>query len=130
MPIIRHIDQPLTKGYYSKIINCKIVTGEVGAKSCTVWEQIIPPGGYIAPHSHEFEETLTFLAGRVQVTMGDESYEVEANTTVFIQPHLIHSVLNQSSEPARLIALLMSADPKVNYPNGAPEPVIWEDERD
>jgi hypothetical protein len=38
MPIIRHIDQPLTKGYYSKIINRKIVTGEVGAKSCTVWE--------------------------------------------------------------------------------------------
>ena len=128
MPIIRHTDQPTTKGYYSKIINRKIVTSEVGAKSCVIWEQIIPPGGYIVPHYHEFEETLTFLTGRVQVSIGNESYQVEADTTVFIPPHLVHDVVNQGDEPVRLIALLMSAEPKVIYPNGVPQPVTWGDE--
>lgn len=128
MTVIRHTDQPLTKGYYSKIINRKLVTSAIGAKTCTVWEQIIPPGGFIAPHYHDFEETLTFLNGRVQVTIGDDRYQIEADTTVFIRPHAIHSVLNQGNEPVRLIALLMSANPKVIYPNELPEPVVWEDE--
>lgn len=105
-----------------------IVTDKVGTESCTIWEQIIPPGGYIVPHYHEFEETLIFLSGHVQVTIEGESYQIEANTTVFIPPRLTHSVLNQSDEPARLIALLISVDPKVIYPNGFPEPVVWEDE--
>jgi hypothetical protein len=33
MPVIRHAEQPPTRGYYSKIINRKIVSAEVGAKS-------------------------------------------------------------------------------------------------
>ncbi len=128
MPIIRHANQPITKGYYSKTVNREIVTSDVGAKSCTVWDQLIPPGGYIVPHFHNFEEILTFLSGHVQVTLADESHQIEANTTIFIPPYLIHSVLNQGEEPARLIALLISIDPEVIYPNGVPEPVVWEDE--
>ena len=128
MAIIRHADQLSTKGFYSKIVNRKIVTGDVGAVSCTVWEQTIPPGGYIAAHFHDFEEVLTFLSGCVQVTINGERYEVGANTTVFIRPQLVHSVVNQGDKPARLMALLMSVDPQVIYPNGRPEPVVWNDD--
>ncbi|MBK8902797.1 MAG: cupin domain-containing protein [Anaerolineaceae bacterium] len=128
MPVIRHAQQPATKGYYSKIINRQIVTSAVGATSFVLWEQVIPPGGYIVPHYHEVEEALTFLSGSVQVTMGDEHYQVEAGTTVFIRPFLKHSVLNRGDEPTKLIALVMSADAEVIYPDGFPEPVIWEDD--
>ena len=124
--IIQHNTRPLSQGYYSKIVTRKLVTNETGAKSCTVWEQIVPPGGYIVPHYHTCEEVLTFLAGHVQITLGDEHYEVEANTTVFIQPQLIHHLSNQGHEPVHFIALLMSAKPEVIYPSGLPEPIVWE----
>ncbi len=78
---------------------------------------------------HEFEEALTFLSGCVQVTLGDESHQIEAGTTVFIRPYLKHSVLNQGDEAAKLIALLMSVDPKVIYPDDLPKPVRWDDYR-
>jgi len=121
------MDQPIAKGYYSKIINRKIVTSDIGAKSCTVWDQIIPPGGYIVPHYHEFEESLTFLTGCFQVTIEDEHFQiVDTPTTLFIRPYLVHSILNQGDEPVQIIALLMSASPKTIYLDGTPEPVNWE----
>jgi mannose-6-phosphate isomerase-like protein (cupin superfamily) len=124
--IIRHHNQLATQGYYSKIINRKIVSLENGSQTCTVWDQIIPPSGYITDHYHEVEETLTILTGCLQITMGGESYEVTADTTIFIPPLAIHSAINIGNDPVRLIALLMSAEPRVIYPNGYPAPVIWD----
>ena len=66
MTIIYHDQQPQKRGYYSKIIGRKLVTKEVGAQSCEVWEQTIPSGGYIVPHYHDFEETITLLTGSVE----------------------------------------------------------------
>lgn len=128
MAIIKHDEQPATQGYYSKIINRKIVSPENGSQTCTVWDQIIPPDGYIADHYHEFEETLTILTGCLQITMDDESYEVVADTTIFIPPRVVHSAKNKGNEPVRLIALLMSAEPRVIYPNGHPAPVVWDND--
>ena len=127
MSIIRHADQPAGKGYYSKIINRKIVGRETGAATCTIWEQVIPSGGYITPHTHDFEETLTFLAGRAEVTLAGKTYQVTATTTVFIRPHLLHSVRNLGDEPVRLLAVLVTAEPNVIYPDGPPAPAVWED---
>ena len=76
-------------------------------------------------HSHDYEESLTFLTGRVQVTVEGEQSDVEAVTTLFIPPGIEHSVRNDGKEPARLIAVHATSEPKVIYPNGLPEPVKW-----
>ncbi len=125
MPIIRHTSQPATAGDYSKIISRKIVTRESGAVSCEVWKQTIPPGGYIVPHFHAYEEVITILNGKVEVRLGEESALVEGDTTLLIPPGLIHSLTNRGSEPVRLMAYLSTAEPEVSYPE-PPQPVQWD----
>ena len=128
MAIIYHDQQPQQRGYYSKIIGRKLVTKDVGAQNCEVWEQIIPPGGYITPHYHDFEEIITLLTGCVTVQMGDLQETVSAPATLFIAPQVIHGITNEAAQPAHLIAFLATDEAKVLYPlDKAPLPVLWED---
>lgn len=126
MPIIRHKDRPAKNGYYSKVTDSrKIITSEVGAKTFSLYEQTLPPGGYIVLHYHNYEESLTFLTGRVKIMIEDKVEEIEAETTVFIAPGVQHSIRNEGDEPARLIAVHGCDTPRVLYPDGLPEPVDW-----
>ncbi|UCC54942.1 MAG: cupin domain-containing protein [Anaerolineaceae bacterium] len=90
-----------------------------------IWDRIIPTVGYIVPQYHGIEEALTFLSGTTKVAIEDETYLVEANTTLFINSFSVHAAVNQGDEPARLIAVLVSAHPKVIYTNEPPETVVW-----
>ena len=129
MAIIYHDQQPLKRGYYSKIIGRKLVTKEVGANTCEVWEQVIPPSGYIVPHTHDFEETITLLTGRAEVQIGEVSESVVAPATLFIPPHILHSITNPHDEPIHLLAFLATSAAKVVYSEGHElRPVVWEDE--
>jgi quercetin dioxygenase-like cupin family protein len=116
MAIIYHEQQPPKRGYYSKIINRKLVTKEVGAHTCEVWEQIIPPGGYIVPHSHDFEETITLLTGCAEVQMGEVMASVTAPATLFVSPHILHGITNPHNEPIQLLAFLVTQEAQLIYP--------------
>ena len=127
MLVIRHQDQPWVKGYYSKILSRKIVTSAVGAQSFELWEQIIPAGGYIVPHYHHFEESITFLSGRVVVTLAEETIPVEAGSTLFVPTGVIHGIRNDGREDVRLLAFLATSKPEVSYPGEKPDSVDWSD---
>ena len=129
MTIIYHDQQPQKRGYYSKIIGRKLVTKEVGAQSCEVWEQTIPSGGYIVPHYHDFEETITLLTGSVEAQIGDVVQTVASPATLFIPPFVLHGITNSKDEPVHLFAFLATDEAKVIYPEGAEiTPVVWKDE--
>ena len=126
MTIILHEDLPATIGYYSKVTESrKIVTKDIGAQTFSLYEQTIPPGGYIVNHLHTYEESLTFIAGQVIVTINGKTTEVNADATIFIPPNTQHSIKNDSDQPARLIAVHAPSEPKVIYPDGHPVPVKW-----
>ena len=129
MAVISHNLHTYKKGYYSKIIGRQLVTQAVGARSCQVWEQIIPPDGYIIPHYHDFEETITLLTGCSNVQIGNIQESVSAPATLFIPSNTIHSLTNDSKEPVHLLAFLVTGEAKVLYPdNNELVPVVWEDE--
>ncbi|NEQ12238.1 MAG: cupin domain-containing protein [Moorea sp. SIO4E2] len=124
--ILPHKNIPAQNGFYSKVTDNRLIKSDsAGAQTFTLQTQTIPPGGYIALHYHAYEESLTFLSGRVTVTIGEKTTEVEAEVTIFIPPHTNHSVQNNGAKPARLIAVHGTAEPSVIYPNGRPEPVEW-----
>lgn len=124
--ILSHEDIPAKNGYYSKVTENRLIKSDTaGANTFTLQTQTIPPGGYITWHYHEYEESLTFLSGKVIVTIGDQTSEIKAETTVFIPPNTEHKVENHRDEPAKLIAVHATATPKAIYPDGAPKPVEW-----
>ena len=49
------------------------------------------PGMATNPHSHDFEQVLVLLEGRVKLHVGDEFHQCEASTVVRIPPHTEHS---------------------------------------
>ena len=102
----------------SNIPGARIITGRTcGAEQMELWEQYMPPGGVIPLHYHDCEESLTFLSGEVEVTLGEERHRVGADTTVFVPEGVLHEVRNVGKEPARLIAVFARAAPAVLYPD-------------
>jgi len=92
MAIIAHQDIPLKIGIgtRSRLPSHKIVTPATGAQQCELWEQFMEPGGEIPSHYHKVEEIVTFLSGQVEVTIGEETTIVGADTSVFVPPNLLH----------------------------------------
>ena len=126
MHIISHHDVPKKNGYYSKVTESRnIVTPKIGATSFSLYEQTLPLDGYIVAHYHDYEESLTFLSGRVQIVLDGETFTAEARATVFIPPQTVHSVRNVGNFPALLIAVHGTSNPRVLYPDGPPNPVRW-----
>lgn len=117
MTIISHQDIPLKIGIgtRSRLPSHKIVTAEAGARHCELWEQFMEPGGEIPVHYHEVEEIITFLSGRVTVTIGEETTVVDADASVFIPPNVLHGFRNDGSETVRLLAFFPTSNPETLY---------------
>jgi quercetin dioxygenase-like cupin family protein len=118
MPIIRHRDQALIQHSYRRI-----VTQAEGALTCTVWDQTVPPAGFIALHAHQTEETLTILTGQITVTIAEQTTVVEPDTTILIAPGVLHSLRNDSATPARMLVFLPTAAPVIISPDGSVRPM-------
>jgi len=118
MPIIRHRDQTLIQHSYRRI-----VTQAEGGLACTLWDQTLPPGGLIALHAHETEETLTILAGQLSVTVADQTTVVEPDTTILIAPGVLHTLRNDSARPARMLVFLPTAAPVIISADGSVSPM-------
>ena len=122
MTILRHQDIPLKIGLgtRSKLSGHKIVTAEAGAKNCELWEQFLEPGDEIPVHYHEVEEIITFLSGRVAVTMGREVTQVEAPASVFVPPKVLHGFHNPGPARVHLLAFFPTSGPETLYADVEP----------
>lgn len=68
----------------------------------------LPPGfsNVEHPFNHEGEECVVVLSGRVQVTVGDETFELEEGDAVTYDPSVSHWWHNQSDAPARVLGVV------------------------
>ena len=112
-------EQEFTKGksyLQSKVRNRKRVTEAVGATASEFWEQYQEPGGVIASHFHDTEETIVFLEGQLGVRIGDESPTlVNAPATLFIPEGVVHRIENVGTEDAHILAFFGKVGPKSTY---------------
>jgi quercetin dioxygenase-like cupin family protein len=72
--------------------------GTVEAENFVVGYVQIQPGGEVPLHSHENEEAYTILQGGGLMTVGDETCEMRAVSTVHIPPDKPHSLKNPGDE--------------------------------
>ncbi len=67
-------------------------------------EAIVVPGTTTRLHRHrQSEELYHITAGRGQMTLGEDSFEVEPGDTICIPPGTAHCIENIGSEPLRLL---------------------------
>ncbi len=67
-----------------------LVSREVGSTSLFVAQQWLQPGECVLLHTHPVEESITFLSGKGEATLGARIVEIGAGMSLFIPAGAIH----------------------------------------
>ncbi len=97
-----------------------------GVKSMEVWLQSMAPGAATPVHCHACEEVILILSGSGICKVAGETYPFGPNSTLILEPDVVHQIENTSGEDLRLIAALGMAPVRVKSADGTPLPVPWE----
>lgn len=77
------------------------------ANNLTVIEVTLNPGGGHNFHKHpDQEEVIYVLAGEVEQWLEQQPRTLRPGDAVFIKANIVHASFNNSSTPARLLAIL------------------------
>ena len=86
---------------------CK-ATGAETAGSFSLWEDVVPPGAGVPPHSHTHEdEAFYILSGELLIECEGEPapQRVGPGGFFFAARHMRHAYRNVSDQPARMLVL-------------------------
>ncbi|MCK9990388.1 MAG: cupin domain-containing protein [Rugosibacter sp.] len=97
-----------------------------GVKTMEVWLQTIAPGAATPVHCHACEEVILVLSGAGTCTVRGEVFTFGSNSTLVLEPDVVHQIVNTSDEEMRLVAALGMAPVRVKTADGAALPLPWE----
>jgi len=97
-----------------------------GVKTMEVWLQTMAPGAATPVHCHACEEVILVLSGSGTCTVGNETVTFGPNSTLVLEPDVVHQIVNTSNEEMKLVAALGMAPVRVKTADGAALPVPWE----
>jgi quercetin dioxygenase-like cupin family protein len=97
-----------------------------GVRSMEVWLQVLAPGAATPVHRHACEEVILVLSGSGTCTVAGETITFGPDSTLVLEPDVVHRIVNTSGEEMRLVAALGMAPVRVRTVDGAPLPVPWE----
>lgn len=86
---IVHADVPVVPSP-SGLPTQHLVSGRDGATSLFLGQQWLQPGERVLLHIHPVEETLTFLAGTGEATLGGETVGIGPGVSLYIPPGVAH----------------------------------------
>lgn len=97
-----------------------------GVKTMEVWLQTMAPGAATPVHRHACEEVILVLSGSGTCTVGNATLAFGPNSTLILEPDVVHQIVNTSDTEMRLVAALGMAPVRVRTAEGDPLPVPWE----
>ena len=92
------------------IVNYLIASKKVGARSMHTGISELPVGVPVPRHSHNSEEQVTVLEGRVKIKLGDTEAICGRFDSTFISPGVEHELINVGDETAYVFVVYGSAD--------------------
>ena len=97
-----------------------------GLKTMEVWMQSIAPGAATPVHRHACEEVVLILSGSGTCTVAGEVTAFGPNTTLVIEPDVVHQIVNTSEEEMKLVAVFGMAPVRVRTAEGDQLPLPWD----
>lgn len=97
-----------------------------GVKTMEVWLQTIAPGAATPVHRHACEEVILVLSGSGTCTVSGRTFAFGPDSTLILEPDVVHQIVNTSGEEMKLVAALGMAPVRVKTADGEPLPVPWE----
>jgi mannose-6-phosphate isomerase-like protein (cupin superfamily) len=84
------------------------------------------PGAATPVHRHACEEVIVILTGSGTCTVGDRTYAFGPNSTLVLEPDVVHQIVNTSAVEMKLVAALGMAPVRVRDADGVALPVPWQ----
>lgn len=91
-----------------------------------VWLQTMAPGAQTPVHCHACEEVILVLSGSGTCTVGADVFSFGPNSTLVLEPDVVHQIVNTSREEMKLVAALGMARVRVKTADGGVLPVPWQ----
>jgi quercetin dioxygenase-like cupin family protein len=101
---IVHADRPIVPSP-SGLPTQHLVCRETGSSSVFVGQQWLEPGDRVFRHNHPVEESVTFLTGTGEATMGDEIVTIEPGVSLFFPVGLLHGFTNTGTDTMHVIVV-------------------------
>ena len=91
----------------------KVGRHKQGIRSMEVWVQTIAPGASTPIHCHACEEVIVILSGYGECTIAGKITTFGLDSTLIIEPDIVHQIVNSSTEELKLVASLGMAPVRV-----------------
>lgn len=91
------------------IVNCLIVSKKLGAKNIHSGITRLPAGGVVPRHSHNAEEQVTVLEGRLRIVLADQTFDCGPYDSTFISAGVQHEFSNIGPESALVMVIYGSS---------------------
>lgn len=124
MPIIRNDDLETLE--LPGLRHQTVAGHRQGVRTMEVWLQTMAPGAATPVHRHACEEVIVVLTGSGTCTVGDRTYAFGPNSTLVLEPDVVHQIVNTSAVEMKLVAALGMAPVRVRHADGAALPVPWQ----
>ncbi len=93
----------------------KLIVEKHGSKNIRMRKFTMEPGAWMVLHKHENIEHLQyFLKGEVELTMGDQVYDVKKDDIVFIPVGAAHKYENKGEEEAQFLCIIPNKEVQTN----------------
>ena len=102
-----------------------VIDGEVGAAELALWQEEHAAGFHVPLHSHDCEEIITVLDGRIRATIGDDRFAVGPLESVLIPARALHGFEVTSRTPVKLLAIFSSSAPRIFREDGQETSPPW-----
>ncbi|ACB33097.1 Cupin 2 conserved barrel domain protein [Leptothrix cholodnii SP-6] len=92
------------------IVNYLIASKKVGARAMHTGITMLPVGVPAPRHSHNAEEQVTVLEGRVKIVLEDREQVCSRFDSTFISAGVVHELVNVGDAPAYVLVVYGSPD--------------------
>jgi mannose-6-phosphate isomerase-like protein (cupin superfamily) len=124
MPVVRNTETETMA--FPGLRHQTIAGYKQGLKTMEVWMQSIAPGAATPVHRHACEEVVLILSGSGTCTIGGEVTHFGPNSTLVLEPDVVHQIVNTSDEEMKLVAAFGMAPVRVRTAAGEALPLPWE----
>lgn len=101
---VRAKDVPGERRTPPRVSKLLLHEGNVGIKNMSMGFNVTEVDSMIPEHVHDVQEEAMFLiSGHAKFILGDEEYDLEAETAFFAPPGIRHKVVNIGKEPLRIV---------------------------
>jgi quercetin dioxygenase-like cupin family protein len=99
---------PVDRG--GRIYSIPMVSRDVGAQNLMTGMTVFPPGGGIALHTHNTEESVVILEGEALCEIEDERHHLDTFDAAYIPEGLRHRFSNAGTGGLRILWIYGSID--------------------